>query len=149
MWKLNTNERIAYWRNFRKTLEVLPFDEKIKTIAKFWQGCPFVPYYLEADNPDKWPDPWTLISENHYCDLAKCLGIVYTLSLTEHNKDIDIELRVYQDPETKYDYNLSWVEQGKYILNLNDGEVLNIEQFNKNLKLKYKYTAVELKLKNY
>ena len=93
--------------------------------------------------------PWTLIEENVYCDIAKCLGIMYTILLTEHKKDLSVEFRWYQDVETGYEYNLSWLNDGKYIANLIDGDIINIKQFDESLKLERIYTADELKLKNY
>ena len=149
MWKLDTGERIAHWREFRRSLDSLTFNQAIDSVAKFWQRCPFTPYYLDPTDAENWPDPWTLIYENHYCDIAKCLGIMYTILLTKHRINLDIEMRVYEDPETKYVYNLCWINQGKYIINLIDGETVNKEQFQKILVLKRRYTAEELQLDNY
>jgi hypothetical protein len=149
MWKLDTAGRIAQWRDFRKSLDELSFDQALDAVAKLWQTCPFAPYNLDPDHPENWPDPWTLICENVYCDIAKCLGIVYTILLSKHKIDLNVEIRVYQDPKTRYSYNLAWINRGKYILNMVDGEVLNNTQFNKTLKLIKTHTAVELQLENY
>jgi hypothetical protein len=149
MWKLDTAGRIAQWRDFRKSLDELPFDQALDVVAKFWQTAPFSPYNLDPDRSETWPDPWTLIYENVYCDVAKCLGIVYTLLLSKHKTALDVEIRIYQDPKTRYGYNLAWIGQGKYILNMVDGEVVNNKQFDKNLKLIKTYTAVDLQLENY
>jgi hypothetical protein len=149
MWKLDTAGRMAQWRDFRKSLDELPFDQALDAVAKFWQTAPFSPYNLDPDSPETWPDPWTLIYENVYCDIAKCLGIVYTLQLSKHRTNIDVEFRVYKDTKTNYGYNLAWINQGKYILNMVDGEVVNNTQFDKNLKLVSTYTAVDLQLENY
>ena len=149
MWKLDPSDRITHWRDFRRSLNNLTLDQAVATVAEFWQPCPFSPYYLDPDAPETWPDPWTLIYENHYCDIAKCLGIMYTILLTEHRNNIDVELRVYQDPATSYVYNLSWINQGKYIINLIDGTVVNNTQFDKTLTLQNTLSAAELKLENY
>jgi hypothetical protein len=149
MWKLTANERIVHWRDFRKSLDHLPLEEAIKKVAEFWQGCPFVPYYLDPDNPDQWPTPWELISENYYCDLAKALGMLYTIYFTAHGKNLDAEIRVYNDTDTEFTYNLPFLARGKYVVNLVDSTVVNIESIKKNLKLKYRYTGTELKLEKY
>lgn len=149
MWKLEPSGRIAHWRDFRRSLDDLDLKTAVDSVAKFWQQCPFTPYYLDPDKIDTWPDPWTLIYENHYCDIAKCLGIMYTILLTKHRTNLELEMRVYEDPETKYVYNLCWINQGKYIINLIDGETVNKEQFQKILVLKKRYTATELQLENY
>ena len=64
-------------------------------------------------------------------------------------KDLDIEFRIYEDPKTRLVYNLAWINSGKYILNMVDGEVLNNKQFDKNLILVKLHTAVDLHLENY
>lgn len=147
MFQLPVDGRMKAWRDFRTTIESLPLEQALAQTAEFWANAPFVPYNLEPDDYTKWPDPWTLIYENTYCDVAKCLGILYTISLTTHKTAM--EFRMYVDPITEYTYNLSWFDEGKYILNMIDGEVLNNTQFNKNLKLVKTHTAVELQLDNY
>jgi hypothetical protein len=149
MWKLLPAERVSHWRAFRKQLDQLTLDQTVKSIEEFWHNCPYNPYYLDADNPESWPDPWQLISENYYCDLAKALGIVYTIYFTCHGKRVSPEIRVYNDPVTKYTYNLVLLDKGKYVLNFRDGDVVNIEQLNKNLVLQHCYTETELKLQKY
>jgi hypothetical protein len=149
MWKLDTAGRMTQWRDFRKSLDELSFDQALEQTAKLWQTAPFSPYHLDPENIQTWPDPWTLIQENVYCDIAKCLGIMYTLLLSKHRTNLDIEFRVYRDAVTNYEYNLAWINQGKYILNMTDGEVVNNTQFDKNLKLVSKYTAADLQLENY
>lgn len=149
MWKLTADERVARWHDFRKTLDALPLDEALQEVAKFWQGCPFVPYYLDPDEIDNWPDPWTLIYENIYCDIAKCLGIVYTIELTQHKKNLAVEIRVYKDPDTGHEYNLAWFNQGKYIINLIENTVVNNTQFDKRFTLVKQYTAEDISLDKY
>lgn len=149
MFQLLNEDRLKSWREFRSSLDLLSIEDALAQTAEFWDRAPFSPYYLDSDNPKSWPDPWTLIDENIYCDVAKCLGIVYTITLTKHRKNLDVEVRVYYDLKTGYEYNLAWFSQGKYILNMIDGEVLNNEQFDKTLKLKHTFTAVELQLENY
>ena len=149
MFQQPAEDRLRSWREFRTTLESLPVEMAVSETAEFWSRAPFVPYYLDSDDVGSWPDPWTLISENVYCDVAKCLGIVYTIALTAHRKELEIEFRQYEDPKNHFVYNLAWLNQGKYIINMIDGEVLNIEQFDKTLILKKQFTAIDLQLENY
>jgi hypothetical protein len=149
MFQQRPEDRLRSWREFRSAISDLPLEQALSLTAEFWDGAPFAPYNLDPDQPSNWPNPWTLIYENVYCDVAKCLGIVYTLLLSKHRMTLDIEIRIYQDPQTKYVYNLAWINQGKYIINMINGEVLNIEQFDKTLQLKQTYTAVDLQLENY
>jgi len=147
MWKLNTDERIAYWRSFRKTLDGLPLEQAVDSVANFWQHCPFVAYYLDPTNILDWPDPWELIAENYYCDLAKALGMLYTICLTRHGTDLDINISIYNDMKTKYTYNLVVLAQGKYVINLLDAAVVNTDALSKYLVLTYSIDSSKLKLK--
>ena len=149
MFQLKTEDRLRSWREFRYSIGDLNLEQALRRTVELWSNAPFTPYHLEINSPENWPDPWTLIEENVYCDIAKCLGIMYTILLTEHKKDLNVEFRWYQDVETGYEYNLSWFNDGKYIANLIDGDIINIKQFDESLKLKRIYTADELKLKNY
>lgn len=147
MFQLKAEDRLRSWREFRTSIESLPIEQALAQTAEFWARAPFVPYNLDPAMPQAWPDPWTLVYENSYCDVAKCLGIVYTISLTKHKTPV--EFRVYKDPKTGYEYNLAWFARGKYILNMIDGEVLNNTQFDKSLKLIKQFSEKELQLESY
>lgn len=148
MFNLDAEDRLRSWRDFRSSLNSLTVDLAIQKTADLWARAPFVPYYLDPDEPDTWPDPWTLITENYYCDIAKCMGIVYTMSLTTHRNTLEIEYRRYVHPKTNHVYNLAWFDQGKYIVNLIDGEIVNKQQFDKILQLSQVLTAEQLKLEH-
>jgi hypothetical protein len=149
MFQQKPEDRLRSWREFRSTLDLIPLEQALAQTAEYWARAPFTPYYLDPDDPSRWPDPWALIMENTYCDVAKCLGIMYTISLTAHKKELDIEHRIYIDHKKNHLYNLAWFAQGKYILNLIDGTVVNIKQLSDSLELKCIYTATELQLTNY
>lgn len=149
MFQLKAEDRLKVWRDFRSSIGLIPLGSALGQIAEFWSRAPFTPYHLDSDDTTGWPDPWTLIYENVYCDVAKCLGIVYTILLSDHGNAVNIEFRIYEDVKTGYEYNLAWIDQGKYILNMVDGEVLNNKKFDKSLKLKQQFTEEDLKLENY
>ena len=149
MFQLRTEDRLRSWREFRRTIDSMPVEQAITQISEFWAAAPFVPYCLDITKPESWPDPWTLIEDNIYCDIAKCLGIVYTISLSTHRKDLEIEFRSYKDSATGYDYNLAWINQGKYILNMVDRQVVNNTHIDKTFRLVHSYTAVDLRLDYY
>jgi hypothetical protein len=146
MFHLSAEDRLRSWREFRANIDSLPIKEALDQTAEYWSRAPFVPYNLDINHPESWPNPWTLICENVYCDIAKCLGIVYTLCLTHHFDDSQIEIRIYKDLVTGYQYNLVWIEQGKYILNMIDSQVVNIKQLDKNFKLIKNISTKELQV---
>ena len=149
MFKLTTGDRLDRWKSFRLTLNEFSIGKAVELTNELWAACPFTPFYLDAETPQIWPDPWTLLEENYYCDLAKVLGIIYTLHLCDHGKNLQPELRIYTNTKTRHTYHIAYLCNGKYVLNLIEGEILNKEHINQELKLKYRYTAADLKLEQY
>lgn len=114
-----------------------------------WSTAPFVTYYLAPDRPEEWPDPWTLLAENYYCDIAKALGILYTIYFTSH-KTVDMEIRIYYDFKNKERYNVVWLDNGKYILNYWPYEIVNTQLIEeKQLQMLYRYSSKDLQLEKY
>ena len=69
MFRLPEASRLEAWRNFRRSLDELEFEEALARTAEFWTPAPHTAYYLDPDDVESWPDPWTLVEENYYCDL--------------------------------------------------------------------------------
>jgi hypothetical protein len=149
MFKLKPRDRLDRWKSFRHSINKISLVEAINSTNQLWASCPFIPYYLDPSDPTNWPDPWNLLIENYYCDLAKVLGIVYTLHLTDHGKYIFPEIRTYNHVENGHTYHIAYLCQGKYVLNLIEGDVVNKEHINQELKLIRCYTAADLKLEQY
>lgn len=148
MWRLTVADRLSRWKAFRDEIGSMPFEQAVDATAALWNQVPFTPYYLDHDRPDSWPDPWTLIAENYYCDIAKCLGMLYTLHLSEH-RNHDLALRMYKLPQPGAMYNLVWIDQGKYVLNLEPEQHVNKKSMPKELKQYIEYSSTELKLDRY
>jgi hypothetical protein len=148
-WNVRTDERLAQWADFRDALSNLPLEDAIKELNLTWSTAPMSNYNLDPANSTDWPNPWDLLAENYWCDVAKALGIMYTLYLTGH-KGVEIELRSYFNLEEKIRYNVVWVDNGKYILNYYPFEIVNtayIEE--KELNLLNQYTVTDLGLDKY
>ena len=144
-WNLRVNDRLTQWKEFRHKLSNLPLEKAIAEVNAMWSTAPFVTYYLPPDRPEEWPDPWELLAENYYCDIAKALGIIYTIYFTSHK--IDMDLRIYYDYKEKERYNLAYLADGKYILNYWPHEIVNTQQIEeKQLQLLYRYSSIDLQL---
>lgn len=148
-WQLKISDRLVQWKEVRQSLSGKSYKEAINECNKLWSTAPFVNYYLSPDQPSSWPDPWTLLAENYYCDVAKALGIIYTMYFTRH-KNMPVEFRVYYNLEDKSRYNLAWFDDGKYILNYWPHEIVNTELLqDKPLQLLYQYSSQDLNLERY
>ena len=90
MFNSSPNERLAEWKQFRDTLEIsnTPFED----VAEFWSHAPFVSDFLDPHNPSSWPDPWHLILDGRFDDLAITLGMLYTILLTQRFIVTDCEI---------------------------------------------------------
>lgn len=124
MFKSYGNERLAEWREFRLQLEVS--DTPFKDLADFWSNAPFVNQYINPDNPKGWPDPWHLILDDKYDDLAVALGMFYTVKLTQRFMDTYCEIHISTLPHDKAPrFNL--IIDNKWVLNWDYREVVSVE----------------------
>jgi hypothetical protein len=109
------------WYRMRMSLE----DKDIKTqcieVDKWWQATPLVNHYLHADLVDDWPNPWELISDNHYCPISRGLGMFYTLYLLGIRDIAFVQAKDYNSE----DVTLILVDHAKYILNYWPDTVVN------------------------
>jgi hypothetical protein len=121
MWPITFEERLQAWHDLRATAVTLPDSEKYLAINNWWFRAPMITRYLQWDKVDEWPGPWDLLSNDRWCDIARALGIVYTIMMLDPNCQHRIEIA-----STDRD-NLVLIDQGKYILNWAPGELLNIE----------------------
>lgn len=146
---MRVNERLSRWKDLRHEISELPLKDAMTEVCLFWSSTPFVTFYLHADQPDTFPDPWTLLSENYYCDVAKALGIMYTIYFSSH-KTVDLQLEIYYDHKTKSRSNVVSVNNGQYIINYWPFEIVNTTQLEKEqLDLLYRYSPNDLQLEKY
>jgi hypothetical protein len=104
----------------------LPTESALNHINRWWFNTPWTPYYLHWDDQPTWPNPWQLLSDNIYCEVARGLGILYTITLLERADLASARLVL-----TESGHNLVLVGQTKYILNWDLDSVVN-----NNLELK-------------
>jgi len=120
MWCSTFEQRLAAWNTLRDRVRMLPKPDALSEINSWWQKTPWRAYHLHWDDRTDWPDPWQLLSDNIYCDLARGLGILYTITVLDRD---DLQDAVLVDSALG---NLVLVEDGKYILNWDQSIGLNI-----------------------
>jgi len=123
MWATTFAGRLESWYSMRQQCHVLSVESILITINSWWFSTPWQPYYLHWDDLATWPDPWQLLNDNVYCDLARALGILYTISLLDRADLTDAALVLTQDG-----HNLVVVDKSKYILNWSPDTVVNTSQ---------------------
>jgi len=120
MWSRTFADRLESWSNLRQQCLVLSPELALHTINAWWFDAPWTPYHLHWDEQNNWPDPWQLLDDNIYCGLARGLGIMYTIVLLDRADIQDAEIiEIGSD-------NLVLISQGKYILNWDRDQIVNI-----------------------
>jgi hypothetical protein len=123
MWPVNFAARLESWNQLRDSCQTLPLEQALKAINSWWFDVPWRPYYLHWDDQPNWPDPWQLLNDNHYCDLARALGILYTITLLDRADLGDATLVLTESGD-----NLVQVAKSKYILNWDKDTIVNTIQ---------------------
>ena len=116
MFDLHGKERLIEWKKIRAELE--RSDTPYLDVLKLWRKAPFVNPYLDPQDPESWPDPWHLVLDSKYDNLAICLGILYTLKLTERFMGSSFE--IHKSAEDKKDCYLVVVDNTSIIDYLSD-----------------------------
>lgn len=146
-WNLRVNDRLTRWRTFRSEISKMSLKRAVEEVNMSWGGAPIATFYLDDSMPETWPNPWTLLAENYYCDFSKSLGMLYTLYFSEHKKTA-MKLQTCYDHSNKERLHLVNVDNGKYFLNYCLQEIVNTEQV-KNFKLLNQYSSCDLQLEKY
>ena len=137
IWPATFAARLESWNLLRDRCQNLPLESALDEINQWWFNSPWQPYYLHWDDQSFWPDPWQLLSENVYCDLARALGIVYTISMLDRADMAPTTLVLTDDGS-----NLVQVAKEKYILNWKPDTIVNTFQ---EVKIKKKYQQDQIK----
>jgi len=120
IWPTTFDARLASWNLLRDRCQNLPLESALDEINRWWFNAPWRPYYLHWDDQPTWPDPWQLLSDDVYCELARGLGILYTITLLDRADMVDATLVLTWD-----DGNLVQVAKEKYILNWKPEDIVN------------------------
>jgi len=123
MWASTFAGRLESWYSMRQQCHDLSVESALLAINSWWFSTPWQPYYLDWLDLATWPDPWQLLNDNVYCDLARALGILYTISLLDRADLTHAALVLSQDG-----HNLVVVDKSKYILNWSPDTVVNTSQ---------------------
>jgi len=122
IWPSRYEDRLSQWLRLREDNRHNDLETALLAINDWWQRPLWVPYYLHWDDMPEWPDPWDLLADNHFCSVAKALGIVYTIHMISRPDITSLQMAVNRDSAD----NLVLVNEGKYILNWAQGQLVNI-----------------------
>ena len=133
IWPATFSARLESWNLLRDQCINLPVASALEDINAWWFRTPWQAYHLHWDDSESWPDPWQLLSDNIYCELARGLGILYTITLLDRADLAPAELVL-----TAESGNLVLVTPEKYILNWASETIVNTNLDTQKLR---QYTA--------
>ncbi len=136
IWPATFSTRLESWNQLRDQTQNLPLEVALGDINAWWFNCPWKPYYLHWDDLPNWPDPWQLLSDDVYCEVARGLGILYTITLLERADMAPADLILTEDGT-----NLVLVAKEKYILNWESDSIVNTNQ---EIKIKRQYQQYQI-----
>ena len=117
-------DRLVAWFDLRNSS--LNDHEFLIEVNDFWQFAPEVKPTFDWRETQNWPDPWDLIREDDQSDLARALGIVYTIILSDRKHLVEATTLSLCSDTAVLETNLVIVEQGKYVLNWAPRDIVNI-----------------------
>lgn len=136
VWPVTFESRLDSWTQLRTRANSLPVDQALDAINSWWFSSPWTGYHLHWDDREDWPDPWQLLDDNMFCEVARGLGILYTITLLDRADIHSAELVL-----TKNGHNLVLVDKSKYILNWDKSSIVNI---NPEAKIVKKLTQLQV-----
>jgi hypothetical protein len=143
-----TSERVREWASFRRKIQKKTFDDALQETVSLWSYAPIINTCMDFTDHKSWPDPWELLEDSGYDELAKALGMLYTLFLSGHDDHSYVLLIGLNRDQGKYYYIVS-IDDGKYILNYKWDSVVNTQQIDPGVKIMCQYTPQDLHLEQY
>jgi hypothetical protein len=120
MWQQTFEERLLEWTQLRQQCSTGDLETTLHTINNWWWRAPMINYHLHWDDVGKWPDPWQLLADNHWCGLARALGILYTIEIINRSDVTDCGVLQCSNGD-----NLVQINREKYILNWSPRQIVN------------------------
>jgi hypothetical protein len=143
MWRNKGNERLAAWRNFRKSQASLSLSDQLNNVVNLWKNSDLGNNHYDYFNIDDWPSPWELILDDSYDDFGKALGMSWTLIMIDDNKLKNLKLSCYKDADRSSFYHIVHVED-KFMLNYQFDKVSNTSLLPETAVLLCEYNYIDL-----
>jgi hypothetical protein len=123
VFDLYPQDRLIEWRRFRDSIE--DSDNPLTSVAELWSRAPFVNPYLNPTDPKSWPDPWHLVMDGKFDDLAIVLGMLYTIKLTQRFINTHCEIHMSTSSKNS-DRRFFLIVENLHVLNLEPRKSVNL-----------------------
>ena len=125
MFLLPAPERMAAWREFRKSIQNLSEQEQLEAVAKWGAQMPTCNFIIDPDDPKSWPSPWELINDGDFCTSAVAYLMEQTLIIL--GWDVDRLKLTYVRDVVRHDQMMVLLVDDKWALNYQYGNVFNFD----------------------
>ena len=123
MWIKDYDSRLRSWRLLRDKLASELIEDQLYCINEWWAQAPVTSNVIHWQDQKNWPNPWELLAELAYDELAKALGIVYTILLVNDRAEVSI-MRIM---DTYGNDCIVVLVNNKYILNWDTDTVISTQ----------------------
>lgn len=120
MWQQTFEERLLEWTQLRQQCSTGDLATALHAVNNWWWRAPMINHHLVWSDLQLWPDPWQLLSDNQWCDLARALGMLYTIHIIDRPDIVHYSLAQYSSGD-----NLVQINREKYILNWCPQQIVN------------------------
>lgn len=133
------NERLSLWKDLRVTINNIPLESQLSSIASFCASIPFGARTLDYYSTENWPTPWEILFHGSFCTSSISLLMFYTLSLLDNPPPVNLFL---VEDENVY---LLPVIADQFVLNFELGQVNNYSEIQNNFKVLKKYNKEDIR----
>lgn len=121
MWIEDYDSRLRSYRHLRSALKSAHTERQMELINEWWSQAPEGTNIIHWQDKDNWPNPWELLAESVYDELAKALGIVYTILFV----DSTLTVNIIRAMDTNGNDCIVVSVNNKYILNWDSDSVIS------------------------
>ena len=134
---LNPSERVRAWREHRRQLSELPFEQAIDFTLDFWNKTPVMERWLDWDFPDTWPTPWEILAGNEICSIAVTILMHDSLKFSNQSDYSEMSLQLFHDRD-KHEMYFALVVKDLYVLKYGHMKKIDYDSI-KHIDIQHKY----------
>ncbi len=138
-FKLAPPQRLTAWSEFRDSLPAMSEAEQLKSVAEFWQQCPFDRWVIDPQEPKEWLTVWEMLYEGQYCINCVAIGIEATLRYSGWDPERLQLVMIKEADALGSEYFVVKIDN-LIVLNYSYGECVPVNVLDANIEIKYAYT---------
>ncbi len=119
---LSPQERLAHWKEFRKSLTQMSETSQLQSVAEYWTHAPIKTIAYDPNNAASWLTPWEMMHANEWCRSSLAIGMESTLRLSGFSSE-RLKLKLILDRDVQEMLLILTVDL-QWVLNYSWGNVV-------------------------